>query len=886
LPSNWAPHRLGRSLALPFPTGAEKAARWSPKLTDFGMAKLLEQDGGDRTRSGAILGTLAYMAPEQVEGRIDQVDARADVYALGAILYELLTGAAPYRGQSDVDTLRQLIVNEPVAPRKLRADVPRDVEAIVLKCLARCPAARYATANELAADLRRFLEARPTVARPLGFAQRAVNWARRRPAIAALWLVSVVAVMVAIGINTRRIEDVSRANAVTSQFRTEATQQRQRAVDEMMTARHMLYASRMRKAQQAWRDGNLKLLRGILQDYADSTSEANLRHFEWYHLNYLANLPHRVFRGHTGEVYAVAYAPGGRVVVTGGEDGTVRLWDAASGEALAVLHEHASCINSIDFSPDGDTFATASCDKTIKLWSLSRRKVLATLEGHRDAVDGCLFIDRGKLLASLSRNTTGPREARIWDVAARSMRSDWLPSDEHIEGFAGTRSGRTLVTLSAHNAAVWKRRGDSWALSHRCNNVDPNVAAVLSPDEEYLVVPRGHGQLQVFRVRDGVLVNELNDHTGTVVGISFSPSGNRMATASSDGSIGVFEFPSGQVEHRLLGHEGTVWQVTWSARDDSIASVGVDGTLRVWDLQQGSSGLHLRLPEKRLPAVGDTPDFAFLQDGRHVSAAYKEDSIVWDVKTGRRLSAEHIEGPRLQVSGRRSLNLPLAEVSHALLPQWDRNACFIPARMIGEPSRLPINTVSCVRIVGDGSRVVEFRDGRLRIWSANPLALLAERTMDPFDVPPLMFDISRDGGRLCSVSNNGRFEILDLKRGTAVDLGKIAHVSHACLSPHGDRILVLGDGLCEYDAHSGARIREYSYVQANAMSYSAEGERIAVSSNLGFIAIHDAITGEETLRLDGGAYAMVFASDGASLLASGAPDGGLYLWPGKKATSP
>src|SRR5262249_30612020 len=130
----------------------------SPKLTDFGMAKLLEQDGGGRTRTGAVLGTLAYMAPEQADGRVNELDCRADIYSLGAILYELLTGVAPYRGHSDIDTLRQLIANEPVAPRKLRSNMPRDIEAIALKCLAKTPTSRYATAHELAADLQRFLD--------------------------------------------------------------------------------------------------------------------------------------------------------------------------------------------------------------------------------------------------------------------------------------------------------------------------------------------------------------------------------------------------------------------------------------------------------------------------------------------------------------------------------------------------------------------------------------------------------------------------------------------------------------------------------------------------------------------------------------------------------
>ena len=135
---------------------ANEASEVVPKLTDFGMAKLLEQSGGE-TRTGAIIGTPAYMSPEQAEGRLDELDARTDVYALGAVLYELLVGSPPFRGQTDVDTLRQLMANEPSAPRRIRRDMPRDLEAITLKCLEKRPEQRYCSAQELAKDLQRFL---------------------------------------------------------------------------------------------------------------------------------------------------------------------------------------------------------------------------------------------------------------------------------------------------------------------------------------------------------------------------------------------------------------------------------------------------------------------------------------------------------------------------------------------------------------------------------------------------------------------------------------------------------------------------------------------------------------------------------------------------------
>lgn len=190
-------------------------------------------------------------------------------------------------------------------------------------------------------------------------------------------------------------------------------------------------------------------------------TNAHLRHFEWYHLNYLANLPQRVLRGHQGEMYGVAYTPDGRALVSGGQDGTVRLWDAATGELLAVLNEHSSCVNSVDFAPEGDTFATASCDKTIKLWSLSRRKALATLAPQSQEIAACFFVDNGNQLLSVSDDTldsTGLREVRIWDVAARSVRSDLPPPHERITSLAATRSGRTFVTFDGTRATVLAAR--------------------------------------------------------------------------------------------------------------------------------------------------------------------------------------------------------------------------------------------------------------------------------------------------------------------------------------------------------------------------------------------------------------------------------------------
>ena len=259
-----------------------------PKITDFGLAKLLDSTSG-QTATGAILGTPSYMAPEQAGGQLKEIGPWTDIYAIGAILYEMLTGRPPFKAATPIDTAMQVIHGEPVPPSQLQPKTPRDLETICLKCLQKEPKKRYASAQALADDLRRFLNEEPILARPIGVGERMVKWVRRRPAgagLMALLFLSLTTGMVISwwlywGVRFER----DRAEQFSQQYKEQyqdAQQARKQALEKAEAERRSAYTQRLMAAQYAWSVNNIAHVEQTLNE-----SPEEYRSFEWYYLNKL-----------------------------------------------------------------------------------------------------------------------------------------------------------------------------------------------------------------------------------------------------------------------------------------------------------------------------------------------------------------------------------------------------------------------------------------------------------------------------------------------------------------------------------------------------------------------------------------------------------------------
>ena len=542
-----------------------------PKVTDFGLAKRVESDS-DLTRTGAVMGTPSYMPPEQASGKTDEIAEPADVYSLGAILYCLITGRPPFQASNALDTLMQVLETEPVSPRSLNPEIPKDLETVCLKCLQKDPSRRYQSAGELSVELGRFLSGEPVIARPVGVAERVLRWGRRKPALAAS-VALCLALLVVLGTGGPIIawqkatlaeqqshfaDQQSALLAAAEKERRRAEENEEKESKAKQLALRQLYRARIALAQNAWQDNLLNRVNQVLDSCIPSGNDPDLRGWEWHHLKSISSRGIFNLKKHEGTIHGVDWSPDGdRLATVKGRSVTV--WDLSGKAPPTRLPEPSITDNTVG----GAVY-----------WCDSGRIGFARIGSHTERAIFTLWdLEEGRELCSFEM---GAVFGETLAVCPRTMKVAVATATYERKEF-------TTIWETANAVKIWHAETGDLLSNIECNA----IALAWDPTGQWLAMYSDKG----FQVIDPLTGQErLNLPGAFAERIAWSPRGDLLFTAGPNeeryANTTVWDVSSG--EELIKIPTGGVWSMTCSPDGSQLATSGRNQLVRVWNLKDGS----------------------------------------------------------------------------------------------------------------------------------------------------------------------------------------------------------------------------------------------------------------------------------------------------------
>lgn len=888
-------------------------ASGEPFLTDFGLARLADADARI-TRTLTSLGTPAYVAPEVASGGSAEATVLSDVYGLGAIFYELLTGRPPFEGSTPLEVLRRVADGDVRPPSSLHAQVDRDLETICLKAIAKDPAGRYDSCAALAQDLGRWLAGQPIEARPVGSLERAAKWVRRRPVLATLTALLAFSILVItvgswqVSRNLRNVGEQQRRSIVALNVDTanqritegDSAASLPYQVDSLRLEAGHPDAERMHRIRMGLTLRDMPRLR-LLWRHASAANSAAFNHDGQLVLSAGEDGTARIGRvdgqgaplllKHPKPVVHALFSPDNRFVLTLGKDGFARCWGATDGSLRFPAWPITTGLYklplspSASFSPDGTRILSISGSQ-LELRNPENGTLLQPpLKLQATALYASFSPGGGRIVCSLANG-----RVQVWEPTATGM--ELLADHRHPSGVAMAEistSGRSVASVGVDAIGqVWEAEtGTLVGEPFRHEGRHRITQTTFSPVDDRFLTMCFDNTVRLWDGASGRMIAREISHPNGITMARWDRSGNRIVTASFDGTARVWDATTATLHHPLLHHASYVTDAMFSPSGEQVVTAAQDGGIRLWSLHS-STNLTQRLAERPVSLS------FFSQDGTRLALTTGGENLqIHSLRTGTQqdvLRLEHGGGGNILQGAFDPTGRFVATATHdGRLHLWEAVSGLpaTPAQTIG-------GTVASMAFNTSGDRIVVLATARnsqriVSVWSTPALSRIST-------TPPLGMNVTGarfhpHDNRILTTESHGGIRFWNSETGTASEPmipGNYA-VSEASFSPDGQWFAIaetdMGFTTCPgqlWSASTGQKVGPPLLQQDGTISvaFSPDGRRLATGTEAGTVRIWEVPSGKPRTPIMPHQHKVkraLFSPDG-TLLATQTMNGAVRLW--------